>query len=183
VPTITLPIEDVVFVVGALVGGGLLLVSLFVGDAVGGLLDAARVRFEAGGVSLVPPLLAFVASFGVGGIVATQTLDVHGLRAAIVGVGFGALGFGSAFGLLRLFSRADGGRPFALRDLVGMEATVALAIPAGRHGSVYILVDDRTHEIGATAVLDLPAGSLVRVTGVAGAVLIVAPLPPPEGAP
>jgi membrane protein implicated in regulation of membrane protease activity len=181
VPT-TISIEDFVFVVGALVGGGLLLITAFVDDVVGGLLEAVHLRLEVGGVSLVAPLLGFVASFGVGGIVATQTLDVHGVQAAIVGVGFGALGFGVAFGLLRSFARTRGGRPFALRDLIGMEAAVALAIPAGRHGSVYILVEGQTHEVGATAVLDLPAGALVRVTGVAGAVLIVAPVPPPEDA-
>jgi membrane protein implicated in regulation of membrane protease activity len=178
VPTITIPIEDFVFVVCALVGGGLLLVIVFVDDVVSGFLDAVHVGFAVGGVSLVPPSVACVASFGVGGIVATQTLDAHGVQAALVGIGFGGAGFGVALGLYRLFTGARGSRPFGLGDLVGMEAAVSVAIPAGRHGSVYVQVAGQTHEISATAAMDLPAGAIVRVTGVAGAALIVAPAVP-----
>ena len=39
-PTITIPIEDLVFVLAALVGGGLLLVTVLVDDVLGGILDA-----------------------------------------------------------------------------------------------------------------------------------------------
>ena len=179
-PTITVPIEDFVFVVCALVGGGLLLITVLVDDVLGGILDSLNIGFDIGGVSLMPPLLAFVAMFGVGGIVATQTLDVHGGQAAIVGTGFGAVGFGIAFGLFRMLRRAEGGRPFSLQDLVGMEAVVSVAVPAGRFGSVYIRAEGQTQEISATATAELPAGMRVRVTGVAGNALIVAPLPPTE---
>jgi len=175
VPTITIPIEDFVFVVCALVGGGLLLITVLVDDVLGGILDALHVGFDIGGVSLMPPLLAFVAMFGVGGIVATQSFDVHGGQAAIIGTGFGAVGFGVALGLFRMLKGAEGSRPFSLGDLVGMEAAVAVAIPAGRFGSVYVRTEGHTREISATAALDLPTGALVRVTGVAGTALIVAP--------
>jgi membrane protein implicated in regulation of membrane protease activity len=178
VPTITIPIEDFVFVVCALVGGGLLLITVLVDDVLGGILDALHVGFDIGGVSLMPPLLAFVAMFGVGGIVATQTFDLHGGQAGLVGTGFGAVGFGVAFGLFRMLRRSEGTRPFSLQDLVGMEAAVSTAIPAGRHGSVYVRAEGQTHEISATATVDLAAGALVRVTSVAGTALIVAPIPP-----
>ena len=86
-PTITIPIEDLVFVIAALVGGGLLLITVLLDDVLGGLLDALHIDFSIGGVSLMPPLLAFVAMFGVGGIFASQVLDLHGAPAATVGVG------------------------------------------------------------------------------------------------
>lgn len=178
-PTITIPIEDFVFVVCALVGGGLLLITVLVDDVLGGVLDALHIGFDIGGVSLMPPLLAFVAMFGVGGIIATQTFDVHGGQAALIGTGFGAVGFGLALGLFRMFRKAEGGRPFSLQDLVGGEAAVSTAIPAGRHGSVYVRAEGQTHEISATSSGDVTSGTVVRITGVAGTALIVAPLAPP----
>ena len=63
-PTITIPIEDLVFVLAALVGGGLLLITVLLDDVLGGIFDAIHVDFSVDGVSLMPPLLAFVAMFG-----------------------------------------------------------------------------------------------------------------------
>ncbi len=75
-----IPVEDLVFVVCTLVGGGLLLITVLVDDILGAFID-----FDIGGVSLMPLLLSFVSMFGVGGLFATQALDVHGGQAAIVG--------------------------------------------------------------------------------------------------
>jgi len=173
-PTITIPIEDLIFVLAALVGGGLLLITVLLDDILGGILDALNIEFAIGGVSLMPPLLAFVAMFGVGGIFATQVLDLHGGQAALVGVGFGAGGFAVAFGMFTALRRAEGGKPFAISDLVGHEGSVSVAIPAGRLGTVYVRAEGQTHELSATATEDLPAGTLVRVVGVAGMGLVVA---------
>ncbi|HEX4898128.1 MAG TPA: hypothetical protein VFV53_07165, partial [Candidatus Limnocylindrales bacterium] len=85
-PTITIPIEDLVFVLATLVGAGLLLVTVLIDDILGGILDSFNVGFDIGGVSLMPPLLAFIAMFGVGGLFATQVFDIHGGQAALVGV-------------------------------------------------------------------------------------------------
>jgi hypothetical protein len=65
VPTITIPIEDLVFVIATLVGAGLLLVTVLIDDILGGILDSFNIGFDIGGVSLMPPLLAFIAMFGV----------------------------------------------------------------------------------------------------------------------
>jgi membrane protein implicated in regulation of membrane protease activity len=173
-PTITIPIEDLVFVLAALVGGGLLLVTVLLDDILGGILDALHLDFSIGGVSLMPPLLAFIAMFGVGGIFATQVLNMHGGPAAVVGVGFGVAGFAIAFGIFTALRRAEGGRPFSLTDLVGLDGSVSVAIPAGRLGTVYVRAEGQTHELTATASEDLPAGTPVRVTGVAGMGLVVA---------
>ena len=105
-PTITVPIEDIVFVAAALIGGGLLLVTVLLDDVLGGLLDALHIDFSIGGVSLMPPLLAFVAIFGVGGIFATQVLNIHGGAAAAVGVGLGLVGFAVSYLLFRALRRA-----------------------------------------------------------------------------
>lgn len=172
---IVVPIEDLVFIVCTLVGGGLLLVTVLVDDILGAVLDALHVGFDIGGVSLMPLLLSFVSMFGVGGLFATQVLDVHSGTAAVVGVGFGAVGSGIAWALFTVLRRAEGPDPFSTRDLVGRDAHVAVGIPAGRQGSVLVKAEGQTHEFSATASVDIPAGSSVTVTGVAGAGLIVAP--------
>jgi len=176
VPTITIPIEDLVFVLATLVGAGLLLVTVLIDDILGGILDSFNIGFDIGGVSLMPPLLAFIAMFGVGGLFATQVLDIHGGQAALVGVGFGGVGFGVAYGMFRALRRAEGTRPFSVTDLVGHEGSVSVAIPAGRLGTVYVRAEGQTHEIAATAAIDIPAGTAVRITGVAGTGLVVEPL-------
>lgn len=177
-PTITVPIEDLVFVIAALVGGGLLLITVLVDDILGGILDSLHLDFSIGGVSLMPPLLAFVAMFGVGGIFATQVLDLHGAPAAVVGVGFGLVGFAVAYLLFRALKRAEGERPFSIGDLVGRTGSVSVTIPAGRLGTVYVRAEGQTHEISATAAEEIPAGAAVKVTATAGMGLVVERMTP-----
>ena len=177
-PTITIPIEDLVFVLAALVGGGLLLVTVLLDDVLGGILDALHLDFSIGGVSLMPPLLAFIAMFGVGGIFATQVMNLHGGPAALVGVGFGVVGYVVAFALFRALRRAEGGRPFSIADLVGRIGSVSVAIPAGRLGTVYVRAEGQTHEISATATDDIPQGTAVKVVGTAGMGLVVERMTP-----
>jgi membrane protein implicated in regulation of membrane protease activity len=181
----TIPVEDLVFVLCALVGGALLLVTVLVDDILGGLLDALNLGFDIGGVSLMPLLLGFISMFGVGGLFATQLLDVHGGQAALVGTAFGAVGFAVVYGMFGMFRRAEGRAPFQLSDLVGRDGSVAVSIPAGRHGTVYVKAEGQTHEFTATASVDVPSGTPVTVTGVAGNGLVVTPAvaPAAEGGP
>lgn len=177
-PTITIPIEDLVFVLAALVGGGLLLVTVVLDDVLGGILDAIHVDFSIGGISLMPPLLAFIAMFGVGGIFASQVTDLHGGQAAIVGVAFGLVGFGLAYFLFRTLKRAEGTRPFSIGDLVGQQGSVSVTIPAGRLGTVYVRAEGQTHEISATSPEEITSGTAVKVVGTAGMGLVVERLLP-----
>ena len=177
-PTITVPIEDLVFVLAALVGGGLLLITVLVDDVLGGIFDALHLDFSIGGVSLMPPLLAFVAMFGVGGIFATQVLDLHGAQAAVVGVGFGIVGFAVAYVLFRALRRAEGERPFSIADLVGRTGSVSVTIPAGRLGTVYVRAEGQNHELSATASEEIPSGAAVKVIGTAGMGLVVERMTP-----
>jgi len=178
VPTITVPIEDLIFVLAALVGGGLLLITVLLDDVLGGLLDAFHIDFSIGGVSLMPPLLAFLAMFGVGGIFATQVLDLHGGPAAAVGVAFGVVGFAIAYLLFRALRRAEGTRPFSIGDLVGRTGSVSVTIPAGRLGTVYVRAEGQNHEISATASEEIPSGAAVKVIGTAGMGLVVERMTP-----
>jgi membrane protein implicated in regulation of membrane protease activity len=175
-----IPVEDLVFVVCTLVGGGLLLVSVLVDDILGGVLDALGIGFDIGGVSLMPLALAFVSMFGVGGLFATQVLDVHGGPAAVTGTIFGAAGFGVAYLLFSIMRRSEGATPFSTASLVGREAFVGVAIPAGRFGSVLVKAEGQTHEFSATASQDIPAGTTVLITGTAGTGLIVALIQAPS---
>jgi membrane protein implicated in regulation of membrane protease activity len=178
VPTITIPIEDLVFVLAALVGGGLLLVTVVLDDVLGGILDALHVDFSIGGISLMPPLLAFIAMFGVGGIFASQVLNLHGGPAALVGVGFGVVGFAVAFFLFRALKRAEGSRPYSIGDLVGQQGSVSVTIPAGRLGTVYVRAEGQTHEVSATSPEEITSGTAVKVVGTAGMGLVVERLHP-----
>ena len=67
-----IPVDEWVFIVCALIGGGLLLITVLLDDILGAVID-----IDIGGVSLMPLLLSFVSMFGVGGLFATQILDVH----------------------------------------------------------------------------------------------------------
>lgn len=169
-----IPVEDFIFVICALIGGGLLLITVLVDDILGAVFD-----FDVGGVSLMPLLLSFVSMFGVGGLFATQVLDVHSGQAAVWGAAFGLVGMGIAYGIFRALRGAEAPEPFSTRDLVGEDAFVQVAIPAGRYGSVLVKAEGQTHEFSATAAADIPVGSVVRVTGVAGAGLIVEASAPP----
>ena len=179
----TVPVEDLVFIVCALVGGGLLLVTVLVDDILGGILESLHIGVDIGGVSLMPLALGFVSMFGVGGLFATQVLDVHGGQAAAIGTVSGLAGFALVYFMFSLFKRAEGDQAFGLSDLVGRTGSVAVAIPAGRHGSVYLKAEGQTHEFTATSSVDVPAGTPVTVTAVAGNGLIVEPVvtPAPEG--
>ena len=169
-------VENLVFTVCLLIGGGLLLVTVLVDDILGAIID-----FDLGGVSLMPLLLSFISMFGVGGLFATQVLEIHGGQAGLVGGVFGLIGLGIAYSVFTLLQRSQAPPAFSTRDLIGTEAFVAVGIPAGRQGSVYVKAEGQTHEFSATAATDIPAGATVRVTGVAGAGLIVEPITAPAG--
>ena len=179
---IQIPVEDLVFVVCALLGGSLLLIMVVFDDILGGILDALHVGFDIGGTSVTPLLLGFISMFGVGGLFATQVLSVHGGAAASVGAVFGAAGAFLAWGMFGLLRRSESPDAFSLDDLIGRQASVAVAIPAGRLGSVYVKAEGQTHEVSATASVDVAPGTTVSITGVSGPGLVVAPLAPNAGA-
>lgn len=180
-----LPVEDLVFVVCTVIGGGLLLITVLLDDILGGLLDSAGFHFDIGGMSLMPLALAFISMFGVGGLFATRILDLHGGPAAVVGAASGAIGAGIAFGLFTALRRSEAERTFSLADLVGADAIVAVTIRPRGWGSVLVRAQGQRHEVSATAAQEIAAGTPVRITAAVGTGVSVEPLvaepPTPTG--
>ena len=167
-------VADLVFLVCALVGGGLLLMTVLLDDILGGLLD-----IDIGGASLMPILLAFIAMFGIGGLFGTQVLELSGGQAAIVGVISGGAGAAVAWGMFRLLRNSVTESPFSQEDLVGRNAYVAVSIPATAWGTVSMQVEGTTQEFRATSGVDIARGETVHITGATGNGLIVEPAKTP----
>jgi membrane protein implicated in regulation of membrane protease activity len=171
----TIDVANTIFIVCLAVGGILLLVTVLLGDLLGGLLDWMDIDFDVGGVSLMPLLLAFVAMFGVGGLIGTEALNLGSGPASLVGAVSGLLGAVIVYFLFSVLRRAEAPEAFSLSDLVGHSGRVTVGIRAGHNGSVLLTYGGASHELTATADTDLVAGSVVSVTAVVGGTLIVAP--------
>jgi membrane protein implicated in regulation of membrane protease activity len=174
----TIDVANTVFIVCLAVGGVLLLVTVLLDDILGGVLDSLGLDFDLGGVSLMPLLLAFVAMFGVGGLIGTEALGLDTGRASLLGGAFGILGAGLVYALFSILRRAEAPDAFSLSDLVGRSGRVSVGIPAGRNGSVLISYEGSSHDLRATSSVDVPPGTVVSVTDVVGGTLIVQPLVP-----
>src|SRR6185503_8091831 len=92
-------IADGIFLFCLLVGGGLLLLTVVLDDVIGGMFDALHIGVHVGGVALMPPLLGFVAMFGIGGLIGTQIFKMDTGAASLLGGIAGAIGFGLVFGM------------------------------------------------------------------------------------
>ena len=166
---------DVVFGVCLLAGGGLLLLTLIFDDLFGGLLNAIHLGFDLGGVSPTPVLLGFVAMFGIGGLIGLHSFNAGVGAATLIGVVAGLLGAGVVFGAFRALGQAESTTSFSLQDMIGSTGRVSVAIPASRFGTVLISFAGASHNMTATADTEIPAGREVKVVGVAGNNLVVAP--------
>jgi membrane protein implicated in regulation of membrane protease activity len=173
---LTIDLANTIFIVCLLAGGVLLLVTVLLDDILGGLLDVFHIDFDLGGVSLMPLLLAFVAMFGVGGLIGTQVFGLGPPQASLVGGVGGLVGAGLVFGIFNFLKRAEAPQAFSLSDLVGASGRVAVAIPAGRYGSVLLSHAGTSHNLTATSDVDIPAGTPVTIVETAGGMLIVRPL-------
>lgn len=164
---------DLVFGGCLLIGGGLLLLTLIFDDLFGGLLNVLHLGFDLGGVSPTPVLLGFVAMFGVGGLFGLHSLSLGPGGATLIGVVAGALGAGVVLGAFRVLGAAQSTETFSLQDMVGSTGRVSVGIPATRYGTVLISFAGASHNMTATADVDIPAGRVVKVVGVAGNNLVV----------
>lgn len=172
----TIDVANTIFVVCLAVGGVLLLITVLLGDILGGLLDGIGVDFDIGGVSLIPLLLAFVAMFGVGGLIGTEALGLSSGPASLIGGLSGVAGAGIVYALFSILRRAEAPDAFSLRDLVGRSGRVTVGIPAGRNGSVMVSHGGASDELTATSDLDIVAGTTVTITDVVAGTVIVAPM-------
>lgn len=175
---ITIDLANTIFVLCVAVGGVLLLLTVLLDDILGGVFDFLHLDFDLGGVTLMPLLLGFVSMFGVGGLFGTELFDLEAGPASLVGIVFGVVGAGIVSLVFSFLRRAEAPPAFSLRELVGERGRVSVTIPSGRSGSVLLSYGGGTHNLTATADVDIAAGAVVTVTDVAGSTLVVAPLTP-----
>jgi membrane-bound ClpP family serine protease len=168
---------DLVFGVCLLAGGAMLLLTLIVDDIFGGLLGAIHLGFDVAGVSPTPMLLGFVAMFGIGGLFGLHGLNAGVGIATLIGVAAGLLGSGVVFGAFKVLRQAESSDTFSLQEMIGSTGRVSVGIPANRFGTVLISFAGASHNLTATADAAIPAGSQVKVVGVAGTNLVVAATP------
>lgn len=166
---------DLVFGVSLLVGGGLLLLTLIFDDIFGGILNVLHAGFDLGGVSPTPVLLGFLAMFGIGGLLGVHGFGVNVGVATLIALVTGLIGAGVVFGAFRVLRAAESSDAFSLQDMVGSTGRVSVGIPANRFGSVLISFAGASHNMTATSDGEIPAGRTVKVVGVAGNNLVVAP--------
>ncbi len=172
---VTIDLANTIFIGCVLVGGGLLLLTVLLDDVLGGLLHALHIDFDIGGVSLMPLLLGFVSMFGIGGLFGVEVFDLEPGPASLVGVVAGALGAGLVYLIFSTLRRAEAPDTYSLRDMVGQRGLVAVGIRARREGSVLLSYGGASHNLSATADTDIPVGSFVIVTDLAGSTLVVEP--------
>jgi membrane-bound ClpP family serine protease len=168
---------DLVFGVCLLAGGAMLLLTLIVDDIFGGLLGAIHLGFDVAGVSPTPMLLGFVAMFGIGGLFGLHGLNAGVGIATLIGVAAGLVGSGVVFGAFKVLRQAESSDTFSLQEMIGSTGRVSVGIPANRFGTVLISFAGASHNLTATADAAIPAGSQVKVVGVAGTNLVVAAAP------
>jgi membrane protein implicated in regulation of membrane protease activity len=174
----TIDLANAIFVICLAVGGILLLVTVLLDDILGGVLDSLSLDFDLGGVTLMPLLLGFVAMFGIGGLFGTQLFGLDAGRAAILGGAFGIVGAGLVSFVFRYLRQTEAAPAFSLSDMVGQRGRVSVTIPAGRAGSVLLSYAGGTHNMTATADVDIAAGTVVVVIDTAGSTLVVQPATP-----
>ena len=167
---------DLIFGICLLAGGGLLLLTLIVDDIFSGLLGAIHFGFDVAGVSPTPMLLGFVAMFGIGGLIGLHSLGAGVGGATLTGILAGLLGSGVVFAAFKVLRQAESSDTFSLQEMVGSTGRVSVGIPANHFGTVLISFAGASHNMTATADAEIPAGRAVKVVGVAGTNLVVAPV-------
>ena len=170
---ITIDLANSIFILCIAVGGILLLLTVLLDDILGGLLDFLHLGFDLGGVTLMPLLLGFVSMFGVGGLFGTQLFNLGAGPASLVGLLFGFVGAAVVYLVFGALRRVEAPSAFSLEEMVGRRGRVTVSIPAGRNGSVLLSYAGSTHDLSATSETDIPVGSTVLITDVAGSTLVV----------
>ena len=171
---ISVSLEDIVFAAFGLIGLVLAVATVVFGYELGEALDRLGVDVETARAPVAALLIGFISLFGLGGLVAVRILGLHGGFAVLAGLVSGVVGAVAGRALSEYLRASENPGPPSMRELVGRPASVAVAIPAGRFGSVYIKAEGRTHEYSATASADIPAGAHVTVNGAVGNGLVVA---------
>ncbi len=151
---------------GSLISGGVFLIIGIIGAILlvfsvilDGVFDAFN--FGDGPLSLTT-IAAFTAIFGFASFAmvgAGASTTVAGIVGAVAGVAGGAV----AWWLSRLVRNAESNTSVSSEELIGVEASVVLAIPAGGLGEVALVRHGERVSLSATAATAIPRGARVRV--------------------
>lgn len=124
-------------------------------------------------------LINFLLGFGWAGVSLYTAIESNVLL-AIVAFLVGVLFIAFFFFIMRALLKLSEDNSFKIEDTIGKTADVYLSIPAAKtgKGKVFISVKGSTHELSAitNSVDEIKNGSLVKVVGIEGDILIVSPL-------
>ena len=124
-------------------------------------------------------LINFLLGFGWAGVSLYNVID-NNILLAIVAFLVGVLFIAFFFFIMRALLKLSEDNSFKIEDTIGKTADVYLSIPAAKtgKGKVFISVRGSTHELSAitNSVDEIKNGSLVKVVGIEGDILIVTPL-------
>lgn len=165
---IAIDLANAVFLICVAVAGLLLLVGLVLDDDSGTLLDFLHLRRSMRGAPILAYALAFIAGFGVFGLIGTSVLNAEALPAGVLG------GVGGLVGILVVWANSDARsrhrasvRPRVdLDDLVGHRGRVSISLRSHALGTVSLNYRGTEREFAATAASDIPAGSQVVIDDV-----------------
>lgn len=124
-------------------------------------------------------LINFLLGFGWAGVSLYNVIE-NNILLAIVAFLVGVLFIAFFFFIMRALLKLSEDNSFKIEDTIGKTADVYLSIPAAKtgKGKVFISVRESTHELSAitNSVDEIKNGSLVKVVGIEGDILIVTPL-------
>ena len=124
-------------------------------------------------------LINFLLGFGWAGVSLYTAIESNVLL-AIIAFLVGVLFIAFFFFIMRALLKLSEDNSFKIEDTIGKTADVYLSIPAAKtgKGKVFISVKGSTHELSAitNSVDEIKNGSLVKVVGIEGDILIVTPL-------
>lgn len=124
-------------------------------------------------------LINFLLGFGWAGVSLYNVIE-NNILLAIVAFLVGVLFIAFFFFIMRALLKLSEDNSFKIEDTIGKTADVYLSIPAAKtgKGKVFISVKGSTHELSAitNSVDEIKNGSLVKVVGIEGDILIVTPL-------
>ena len=171
---------------GSLISGGVFLIIGIIGAVlllISVLLDGIFDFFDFGdGPLSLTTIAAFTAIFGFAAFAAVGAGASTSI-AALVGAIAGIAGAAIAWWLSRLIRSAESNTSVTSGELMGAEASVVLAIPAGGLGEVALVRHGERVSLAATADTAFARGARVRIAQTLTATSVrVEPLDPPPSA-
>lgn len=151
---------------GSLIAGGIFLTIGIIGAIlllISVLLDGIFDFFDFGdGPLSLTTIAAFTSIFGFAAFAAVGAGASTGMGAMIGGIS-GLIGGAAAWWLSRLIRGAESSTTVTTHELVGGEASVVLAIPAGGLGEVALVRHGERVSLAATSHTALARGTRVRI--------------------